>query len=49
VRALRETKDNKGKDRSAGEEWIIRDIGFYIPGIDEEVVEVIDGQIINDT
>jgi major vault protein len=35
VRALRLTKDHKGKDRDAGEEWLIRDIGFYIPGIDE--------------
>jgi len=38
VRALRTTKDHKGGDRSAGEEWLIRDIGFYIPGIDEQVV-----------
>jgi hypothetical protein len=38
VRALRTTKDSKGDKRSAGEEWLIRDIGFYIPLIDEQVV-----------
>ena len=43
VRALRETKDHKGKDREAGEEWLIRDRGFYIPQIDEQVVTIVDG------
>jgi len=38
VRAIRTTKDHKGNERSAGEEWLIRDIGFYIPAIDENVV-----------
>lgn len=47
VRALRETKDHKGLDREAGEEWLIRDQGFYIPAIDEQVVSIVDGQIIN--
>jgi hypothetical protein len=41
VHALRETKDSKGKDRNAGEEWLIRDVGFYIPGIDEAVDTII--------
>lgn len=27
----------------------MRDVGFYIPGIDEEFVELVDGIIINDT
>ena len=35
VRGLRETKDYQGKPRQAGEEWLIRDRGFYIPKIDE--------------
>lgn len=49
VRALRQTKDHKGHERQAGEEWIIRDLGFYIPGIDEVFVEQVYGQIIDDT
>lgn len=48
VRALRQTKDHKGKERNAGEEWLIRDIGFYIPGIDEQVDVAVVGKIIND-
>jgi major vault protein len=43
VRALRQTKDHKGTERQAGEEWIIRDLGFYIPGIDEVFVEQVYG------
>jgi major vault protein len=49
VRARRQTKDNEGKERQAGEEWIIRTQGFYIPGIDEEVVETVKGYVIIDT
>lgn len=48
VRAKRETKDHKGVERNAGEEWLIRDIGFYIPGIDEVIVESVFGYIIDD-
>lgn len=49
VRAMRDTKDSKGNDRNAGEEWLIRDLGFYIPGINEAVVGIVDGKIINET
>jgi major vault protein len=43
VRAVRATTDSTGKKRSAGEEWLIRELGFYIPGIDEQVVQLVDG------
>ena len=49
VRALRETKDSKGKSRNAGEEWLIRDLGFYIPGIDEAVESTEVARNIDDT
>lgn len=48
VRAIRTTKDCKEHDRSAGEEWLIRDIGFYIPGIDEQIVQMVEGEIISE-
>ena len=48
VRARRETKDHKGNERNAGEEWLIRDLGFYITGIDEVFVDTVYGQIIDD-
>jgi len=37
VRALRQTKYSKGGERNAGEDWLIRDVGFYILGIEETV------------
>ena len=37
VKAIKECKDMEGNDRKAGEEWLIRKQGFYLPGIDEEV------------
>ena len=49
VRAQRDTKDHKHTERNAGEEWLIRDRGFYIPGIDEAIVTIVDGRIINET
>ena len=49
VRARRQTKDDHGNERQAGEEWIIRSQGFYIPGNDEEVVDTVKGYIIDDT
>ena len=43
MRAQRQTKDHKGNERNAGEEWLIRDLGYYIPGIDEVFVEYVYG------
>ena len=48
VRALKATKDYKGVERKAGEEWLIRDPGFYQPNIDEELVEILDAAIIDE-
>jgi len=45
---LRQTKDSKGKERNAGEEWLIRDLGFYIPGIDESIDTIVYGKVINE-
>lgn len=49
MRAARQTKDSKGRERNAGEEWLIRDVGFYIPGIDEVVDSTLYGKVINET
>lgn len=38
IRALKDTMDKYGKQRLAGEEWLIREEGSYIPNIDEEIV-----------
>lgn len=39
VRAIRDTQDKYGKDRKAGEEWLIREHGAYLRSIDEDIIE----------
>ena len=39
LRAIRETVDRNGKTRVAGEEWMLKKNGAYLPGVYEEVVE----------
>jgi len=39
LRATRETVDRNGKNRVAGEEWMVKRNGAYLPGVYEEVVE----------
>ena len=39
LRAVRSCVDRDGKNRVAGEEWLIRRAGDYLPGAYEEVVE----------
>eukprot|EP00092_Neocalanus_flemingeri_P014299 GFUD01015420.1.p1 GENE.GFUD01015420.1~~GFUD01015420.1.p1 ORF type:complete len:861 (+),score=260.41 GFUD01015420.1:161-2743(+) len=39
LRATRETVDRNGKNRVAGEEWILKKYGAYLPGVYEELVE----------
>ena len=41
LRARNECKDVSGITRRAGEEWLYRGIGTYLPAVDEEVVEVV--------
>jgi major vault protein len=38
IRAVRDTVDKYGNKRKAGEEWLIREPGSYLPNVDEEVV-----------
>lgn len=40
VEAIRATKDNKGIERQAGEQWLVRDLGFYIPNVNETVLSL---------
>lgn len=39
LRASRDCEDNKKIKRKAGEEWLVRDAGAYLPNVDEEVVD----------
>lgn len=38
IRAKRETVDKYGKKRKAGADWLVRETGYYLPGVDEEVL-----------
>lgn len=42
VEANRACKDSKGVQRQAGEQWLVRDLGFYIPQVDENVIGLIE-------
>mmetsp|Transcript_11215 Transcript_11215/g.16825 ORF Transcript_11215/g.16825 Transcript_11215/m.16825 type:complete len:843 (-) Transcript_11215:39-2567(-) len=46
VRAVRDTKDHEGNVRTAGEEWLVRRVGLYMPSVDEEVVGEHQGHVL---
>jgi major vault protein len=48
IRALRECVDHKGGKRQAGEEWLVRDTGAYLPSVDEEIVEQLYAELLTD-
>ena len=39
LRAKQDLEDSNGVTRSTGEEWLVRDIGAYLPGVFEEVCD----------
>ena len=47
IRAIRDTKV-KGVDRKAGEIWLVREQGAYLPSVDEEVITPIEGKVLTD-
>ncbi len=40
--------DRKGNARKAGEEWLVREEGAYLPGVDEEVADILDAYVLTD-
>ena len=48
LRARRDCKDSTGEERKAGDYWLIRERGFYIPRIDEDVIEKLNAYIITE-
>lgn len=47
LRAKQALVDMKGVERHAGEEWLVREKGAYLPGIYEEVIELQNSFILN--
>merc|ERR1712093_386472 len=48
LRARCETTDRHGEKRCAGEEWLVRETGAYMPSIDEDVVEMVQASILTE-
>jgi len=47
IRALRDC-EIKGKPRKAGEVWLEREQGAYLPSVDEEVITAVEGKVLTD-
>lgn len=47
--ALRDFKDRRGVERISGEEWLIRELGPYIPSAEEKVVSFVDPLYVSST
>ncbi|XP_068280859.1 major vault protein isoform X3 [Nyctibius grandis] len=48
LRARKECLDRDGARRVTGEEWLVKQVGAYLPGVYEEVVDVVDAYILTD-
>jgi major vault protein len=48
LRAKKEFVDSSNTLRKAGEEWIIRQPGAYIPAVEEEIVETVSAYILSE-
>ncbi|XP_064599755.1 major vault protein-like [Liolophura sinensis] len=48
LRALQDCCDSHGNPRVTGEEWIVRRVGAYLPGVYEEVVAVEKATVLTD-
>jgi major vault protein len=48
LRARKACNDSKGHTREAGEEWLVRTVGAYLPGVDEEIVQTVPAKVLTD-
>jgi len=48
LRARRGHVDRAAVVRKAGEEWLVRETGAYLPGVDEEIVETVRATVLTD-
>ncbi|XP_029462852.1 major vault protein [Rhinatrema bivittatum] len=48
LRARKECKDREGRDRVTGEEWLVKKVGAYLPGVFEEVVDIVDAYVLTE-
>jgi len=48
IRATADTTDSTGVKRMAGEEWLVRSAGAYLPSVDEEVLETLKAEVLTE-
>eukprot|EP01112_Ceratiomyxa_fruticulosa_P014613 TRINITY_DN4201_c0_g1_i2.p1 TRINITY_DN4201_c0_g1~~TRINITY_DN4201_c0_g1_i2.p1 ORF type:complete len:836 (-),score=252.73 TRINITY_DN4201_c0_g1_i2:463-2970(-) len=48
LRARKACLDRTGVERKAGEEWLVRQSGAYLPGVDEEVIETVTSFVLTE-
>lgn len=48
LRARQACVDKKNVPRAAGEEWLVRDAGAYLPGVNEEIVGTINAYVLTE-
>jgi len=48
LRARKSTSDRGGNLRRAGEEWLWKQAGAYLPGVDEEVVDTLSAYVLTE-
>jgi major vault protein len=48
LRARKAAVDSAGTKREAGEEWLVRTVGAYLPGVDEEIVQTVPAKVLTD-
>jgi major vault protein len=48
LRARKQTGDSSGVERKAGEEWLVKSTGAYLPGVEEEYVETVSAVVLTE-
>eukprot|EP00048_Salpingoeca_helianthica_P014523 m.222103 g.222103 ORF g.222103 m.222103 type:complete len:850 (+) comp15960_c0_seq1:41-2590(+) len=48
VRARKETRDRDGNVRVTGEEWLVQKVGAYLPGVYEEVTDIVNAYVLTE-
>ncbi|CAD5126039.1 unnamed protein product [Dimorphilus gyrociliatus] len=48
LRARKECEDFEGINRVTGEEWLVKNTGAYLPGVYEEVVDVVNAYVLSE-
>eukprot|EP01099_Mayorella_cantabrigiensis_P002603 TRINITY_DN213_c0_g1_i1.p1 TRINITY_DN213_c0_g1~~TRINITY_DN213_c0_g1_i1.p1 ORF type:complete len:852 (+),score=279.75 TRINITY_DN213_c0_g1_i1:72-2558(+) len=46
LRAKQDCRDLNNVERKAGEEWLIRHSGAYLPGVEEEIVQTVNARVL---